>query len=210
MVQGLVEHFTYAGILVILLLAGTGLPIPEEVPIVTSGVLSHAGVVRWWIALPLCIIGVLSGDCILYWSGRYWGEQVLERRWVRRLLTPEREATLKSAYLQHGAKIIFGARHVVGVRAPAFLTAGIAGIPFWKFLAADGAAALVGIPLNFGLAYFLADHIKQLMAEVHRIERWLTVLALAAGLAWLAVVRRRRGRVVNWSPPGGGSSRGRS
>jgi len=41
-------------------------------------------------------------------------------------------------------KTIALARHVAGLRAAAFLTAGMARVPFWKFIAADaGAAALL-------------------------------------------------------------------
>lgn len=76
------------------------------------------------------------------------------------------------------------ARHVLGLRAAAFLTAGIARVPFWKFVLADAGAALIGVPLGFGLAYFFTDRIKAILADVHRAERWLGL----AGLLVLAVV----------------------
>jgi len=41
-------------------------PIPEELPILSAGVLSHEGVARWWIALPVCLVGVLAGDAVLH------------------------------------------------------------------------------------------------------------------------------------------------
>lgn len=65
----LIEHFTYAGVFVVLLLASLGLPVPEEVPILAGGILAHQQVVRWWIMLPVCIAGALSGDCVLYLDG---------------------------------------------------------------------------------------------------------------------------------------------
>jgi len=55
----------------VLLAAGLGAPIPEEVPIVAAGVLSHTAAMRWWAALPVCVAGVLSGDVILYWVGHH-------------------------------------------------------------------------------------------------------------------------------------------
>jgi len=74
-------------------------------------------------------------------------------------------------------------------RVAAFVTAGSAGVPFWKFLVADGGGALFGVPLAFGLAYFFTDQIKVIMADVHRTERWLPLaglLALAATVvAWV-------------------------
>lgn len=88
MVEGLIEHFTYAGLFLTLLAASLGLPVPEEIPIVAGGVLASQAVVRWWIALPVCLAGVLSGDIVLYWAGRRWGERLLEWRAVGRVLSP--------------------------------------------------------------------------------------------------------------------------
>ena len=75
----------------------------------------------------------------------------------------------------------------MGLRAAAFLTAGIARVPFWKFIVADAGAAVVGIPLGFGLAYFFTDQIKAIVADVHRAERWLGLAVLLALAAMLVI-----------------------
>ncbi len=182
LVQWIVENFTYLGIFSVLFIAALGVPIPEEVPIVAAGVMAQEELARWWIALPVCILGVLCGDVVLYWSGRHWGEQLLNWRVVR--------------------------IHVMGLRAAAFLTAGIAHVPFWKFLAADGAAATLGVPVSFGLAYFFADQLQEVMTNVHQVERWLGLLAVivvATGLG-LAIWRRSRQGVPGEPQNGHGQS----
>ena len=194
LVASLIEQLGYVGLFLILFIAGLGVPIPEELPIVTGGVLSNQMVLRWWIALPVCIVGVLVGDVVLYWAGHHWGEHVLAWRPVRWVLTPAREEQLKTAYRTHGVKIVFTARHVMGLRAAAFLTAGIARIPFWKFLAVDGAAALVSVPFGFFLAFLFADQVEQVFRDVHRIERWLTLAALVGVAIWVTIAVRRRGQ----------------
>ena len=185
--QEFVNNFTYLGIFAVLLLGSLGVPIPEEMPIIAAAVLSHAGLVRWWLAVPVCLLGVLSGDMALYWVGRYWGEQVLNWRLVRLGLSPAREQWLKAAYRRHALKTVVTARHVMGIRAAAFLTAGSARVPFWKFAVADAGAALFGVPLTFGIAYFFANQIKAIMADVHRAERWLGLAGLLALAAMLVV-----------------------
>ena len=194
MLERLIDSSPYVGILAALCLGSLGAPIPEEIPVVTAGVLARQGVVRWWLALPLCIAGVLSGDIALYWVGRHWGERVLELRLVRYVLDPARREKLTAAYRKNGLIIVFAARHVMGLRAAAFLTAGIARIPFWKFLAVDGAAIGYGVPLNFSLAYLFADRVHELLANVHRIDRWIAVLAVVAVAGWLAFAVWRRSR----------------
>jgi membrane protein DedA with SNARE-associated domain len=190
------EEFTYLGVFLVLFAAGLGVPLPEELPVMAGGVLAHEGVVRWWLMLPVCVLGVLSGDVALYWIGRHWGERVLSWRVVRFVLSPEREESLKAAYRRHGVKIVFTARHVMGLRAAAFLTAGIARVPFGKFLAVDAAGALVGVPVSFGLAFFFTDQLEAIIADVHRIERWAVIIALVVAAAWIGVRAYRRSQAL--------------
>jgi membrane protein DedA with SNARE-associated domain len=170
-VADLIERFTYAGIFLVLFVAGLGGPIPEEAPILTAGVLASQDVIRWWGGLLVCFVGVLSGDATLYWIGHHWGEHIMDWRLIRFVLTPERERVMVAAYHRHGVKIVFTARFVVGFRSAAFLTEGIVGIAFWKFLLVDTLAALVGIPLGFGVAYLFTDQLPAFLHGVHRVEK---------------------------------------
>ena len=204
--QEFADNFTYLGIFAVLLLGSLGVPIPEEMPIIAAAVLSHEGIVRWWLALSVCLVGVLSGDMVLYWVGRHWGEQVLDWRLVRLVLSPARDKWLKAAYRRHALKTVVTARHIMGLRAAAFLTAGIARVPFWKFVVADAGAAVLGVPLGFGLAYFFTDQIKAIVADVHRAERWLGLVGLLA-LAALLVVGVVAGNVSRLMCPEGGPAR---
>jgi membrane protein DedA with SNARE-associated domain len=191
MVQHLIASLSYAGVLLVLLLGSLGLPIPEEVPIATAGILSHQQLMRWWLALPTCIVGVLSGDLLLYAAGRRWGERVLDRRLLRRLIDRERLDHIEAAYRRRGALIVFLARHVIGLRAVAFLGAGVVGLPFSRFLLADGLAIAYGVPFTFTIAYLFSEHMHAIMAEVHRVERWVALAALLAAAGSLYVVLRR-------------------
>ena len=182
--------------------AGLGIPVPEELPILAGGALASEKVIRWWVALPVCLVGVLSGDIVLYWVGRHWGERILEWRMVRHVLSRDREEKLKTAYRRHGVKIVFAARHVVGFRAAAFMTAGIAHVPFLKFLAVDICAALVSVPLGFGIAFFFTDQLAAVLAGVHRVERWLLLLVMVAVALWLGIVAWRKSRAADEEPAG--------
>src|SRR5437879_2256959 len=141
--QEFVDNFTYLGVFAVLLLGSLGVPIPEEMPIIAAAVLSHEGIVRWWLALLLCLLGVLSGDVVLYWVGRHWGEQVLNWRMVRLVLSPAREQWLKAAYRRHALKTVVTARHVMGLRAAAVLPAGRACVPLWKVVVSAAVTAVI-------------------------------------------------------------------
>jgi hypothetical protein len=79
----------------------------------------------------------------------------------------------------------------MGLRAAAFLTAGNAGVPFWKFVVADAGAAVLGVPFLFGMAYFFTDEIAAIVADVHRVERWLALAGLLVLMVVLVVSVRR-------------------
>lgn len=196
MIERLIASSPYIGIYVALCLGGIGLPLPEEVPIVTAGVLAHKDVVRWWLALATCIAGVLTGDLVLYWTGRRWGERVLDLPLVARFLDAKRRDSLEASYRRHGVLIVFAARHVMGLRAAAFVTAGIVKLSFWKFLAADGLAIAYGVPLNFAIAYFFTAHLRVILDDVRRVESWLALVLLVGGAVWISVALWRRSRRV--------------
>jgi membrane protein DedA with SNARE-associated domain len=191
---GVVEQFSYLGIFSVLLLASLGVPIPEEMPIIVAAVLTHEGFARWWVALPVSIAGVLAGDVVLYWVGRRWGESIVQWRIVRSVLNRQREERLKAAYRRHAVKTVIVARPIIGLRAAAFLTAGIAGVPFGRFVAADCGAALVGVTMIFWLAYLFTDQLTEALADVRRVERWLALVALVVAAVALVVAARRRSR----------------
>ncbi len=194
MFDRLIATSPYVGLYVALCLGGVGFPIPEEVPVITAGVLAHQGVIRWWLGLLVCVAGVATGDAVLYVTGRRWGKRVLELRLVSRFLSVERRDALEESYRRHGVLIVFAARHVMGLRAAAFVTAGVVKLPFWKFALADGIAIAYGIPLNFTIAYFFTEHLHAILADLRRVESWIVLVLLVALTAWGSLALWRRSR----------------
>src|SRR5438132_226902 len=79
--------------------AGIGAPIPEELPVIGAGVWvgtnpDDLGPERWLI-LPVCIVGVVISDCLLYSIGRLWGQRLLQQRWLARLLPLEKRSHIE-------------------------------------------------------------------------------------------------------------------
>ena len=56
------EHFIYGGLFLILFLSGLGLPIPEEITLLTGGFLINLGFIRFYPTLAAVFVGVLTGD----------------------------------------------------------------------------------------------------------------------------------------------------
>jgi membrane protein DedA with SNARE-associated domain len=192
------EFWQYAGVFGALVAAGFGAPIPEEIPIATGGVLvgrdwGDPDGLKWWVMLPLCILGVVLCDTILYLAGRKWGRWLIRRKWVqRRVLSPERFAKIEKNFHDYGIRILLIARLMPGIRTPVFLSAGICRLPFRKFLLADAIYAIPGVNLIFWLAYYLTDAFMNLL---HKVESYrelavVAVLSFVAGFITATFVRR--------------------
>ena len=152
--------------------------------------------------LPLCIVGVVLCDTILYFAGRKWGRWLIRLKWVqRRFLSPERFQKIEKNFHDYGIRILLIARLLPGIRTPVFLSAGIVRLPFRKFLLADAIYAIPGVNLIFWLAYWLTDTFMELL---HKLESYrelaiIAILSFVAGFITATFVRRP---VATGSPDG--------
>jgi membrane protein DedA with SNARE-associated domain len=191
---------SYLLITVVLILTGSGLPIPEEVPIIAAGILSGREVLHWWIAFPCCLFGAIVGDSIMYWIGYHFGHGVLRDhpRWAR-WVTPEREAQIEEKFRQHGFKVFLVARFLVGLRSPVYLTAGILRVSFKRFFLIDLFCATAVVGTFFGLTYLFGQFVPQL---IRKAEVWLTVVVVIVLLcAAIYLWRRYRRKIAALGEP---------
>jgi len=188
----------YVAVFSALVAAGFGAPIPEEIPIATGGVLvgrdwNNPEGLKWWIMLPVCIVGVILCDTILYVAGRKWGRWLIRLNWVqRRMLSPEQFQKIEKNFHDYGIRILLIARLLPGIRTPVFLSAGIVRLPFRKFLLADAIYAIPGVNLVFWLAYWLTDTFMELLHKVqsYRELAVIAILSFIAGFITATFVRR--------------------
>lgn len=191
------DHVSYLGIIVVLILTGSGLPLPEEVPIVAAGVASSQGTLNPWGAFLCCLLGALAGDSVIYAIGYHFGYSLVTRHpRFAHLLHAEREAKIEEMIRRHGLKVFFLSRFMVGIRAPVYLTAGILRMSFRRFLLIDAFCATSVVGVFFGVAYAYGDHVAALIRLIHRSEMGLSIVVVSALCVatcyWLW--RRHRGK----------------
>lgn len=200
MTGNLIAQYGYFGIVLLLVLGGLGVPIPEEAPIVLSGILAHKERMNVWLALLACFTGVLVGDFVVYGLGYFYGEKVLSFRLTRKLLTRSREEQIKGYFHRHGIKILIVGRFAVGFRTAAYLTAGILRLPPLRLLLADLFAASLSTFFMFGLGYWCADWVEMGLSE---LKHYLIVLIYVIVMSWVGFsyykARKRAGRSIG--PP---------
>lgn len=176
----ILTHGSYAAIVALLALTGAGLPIPEEVVIVAAGVLSSSSVDQLdpVLALLSCLLGAVLGDCVMYGIGRSLGHAFLRRhRWFGRLIQAEREEQMEKIVQQHGLKVSFVARFLVGLRAPIYFAMGVMRVDFFLFLLRDAACAALVVSIFFWLSYFCGGWIGE---HIRNSQLAITVVAVVA------------------------------
>jgi membrane protein DedA with SNARE-associated domain len=165
------SHGSYLIITIVLILTGSGLPVPEEAPIIYAGLLAGAGSLNPWIALACCIFGAIVGDSIMYWIGYHFGRGVLrDHPWFARWVTPEREDQIEAMFKHHGLKVFFVTRFLVGLRSPVYLTAGILQVSFKRFFMIDLFCATMVVSTFFGITYKFGQNGQVILKWVRKAE----------------------------------------
>lgn len=188
MLDFLIEFFTdygYIAVFGILILCGFGLPVPEDITLVSGGVISGLDLANPHTMCVVGLAGVLIGDSTMFLAGRIFGYRIQKLKTFRRILSPRRFSHIQRKFKQYGLSLLFVARFLPGLRSPIFLVAGMSRrISYLTFILMDGFAALISVPVWVYLGYFFADNLDLLMEYVKDVQ---TMIYLALGLV-LAIV----------------------
>lgn len=182
------EHFTYLGLLVVLVLCGLGLPVPEDAVLLTGGFLAHRGIVDYPVALAISFVGVITGDCSLFFLGRRFGTGLLRYFGVIRPNSRKSIARMRAFMSRHGHRAVFYGRFLAGLRALVYLSAGSLGVPTSRFLMYDLLGALISVPLVVSLGYIFGGEIERILHYLGGIQRALLIIVALSVVIWLSRV----------------------
>ncbi len=199
LVSNYIEHFTYLGLFVILILCGMGLPIPEDIVLLAGGYLVHRGVIRYTLTLGVSFIGVVSGDCSLFLLGRHFGQNVLRYLELWKPAARAQIVKLEDFMRRHGHKAILYARFLAGMRALIYISAGMLGVPLSRFLTFDFLGALLSVPIVVSIGYFFGGQIETAVEWLGGVERaviLVTAICFAVYIARLVAAQRQSRAVI--------------
>ena len=116
-----------------------GIPLPGEIILVSSALLSSQGHVNPWIVGACATAGAIVGDSIGYAIGRRGGRPLLEKlgRRFPKHFSAGHVATAEASFERWGMWAVFFGRFVALLRIFAGPLAGVLRMPYWKFLIAN-------------------------------------------------------------------------
>jgi membrane protein DedA with SNARE-associated domain len=209
--------YGYLAVFGMLLLCGFGLPLPEDITLVSGGIIAGLACEptdHIWSALRDCaavhvmlivsLVGVLVGDGIMFSLGYLYGDRITRLRLLSRVLTPARYQMVQEKFSKYGTWVLFSARFMPGIRSSIFIIAGITRqVSFLRFIATDGAAAMISVPLWVYLGFWGAHQRDQLVHWINTGKMSFLVLLAVVAVVFLLVFfikRKRQGKTDG--PPG--------
>ena len=188
-------QYGYAAVFFVLVICGFGVPIPEDLTLVTGGVISGLGYTNVHIMVLVGMLGVLAGDGFMFVAGRVWGDKILKFKPIARVMTPKRYAQVQEKFDKYGNWVLFVARFLPGLRTAIYVSAGISRkVSYLRFILMDGLAALISVPLWIYLGEYGARNTDWLMEKMHSLQSGIfAVLGIVAVVvAWLWWRKYRR------------------
>src|SRR5436309_1718829 len=184
LLANLLARYGYAIVFLGVFLESAGVPVPGETVLLAAGFFASQGTFALPWVIGLGIGAAILGDNVGYWIGRRAGRPLVERYGRLVGLTPGRIAAFDAFFQRHGARTVFLARFVTGLRVVAALFAGVARLPWSEFLLYNAAGALVWATTVTLAGYFFGRSWELLHRWFGRAALFGAALAIAlAGTA---------------------------
>jgi len=170
-----------------------GFVVPGDVAVVLAGGLAAWARLELGSVLLAVVAGVLVGANVSFWIGRRGGTALIERWGERFLVDKSRVERVEIYFSQHGAKTVFLASFVSGLKNLVPAVAGASRMSVGRFLIYNAAGSTVRAAGLIALGYVFGANLPKAFVWAGRFNVWL-LGAVAVLLVFLAVraVRKRR------------------
>jgi len=171
----------------ILFLGALGVPVGASVILIAAGAFSQQGILAWFPAAALGLLGAIIGDALSFGIGFYAKEWVSDRF--------SNSKAWKSAEQTFDARAgwaIYLTRFLVTALAiPTNLIAGGSGIQFRRFITYDSLGELTWIVLYGGLGYWFGSQWELVSTAISNFGGLMLGLLILVSGVWLAIRRLR-------------------
>ena len=188
--QELARQYGYGAVFFGIALENAGIPIPGETITLVGGFLAGSGDLGYGGVLLAAIAGAVLGDSCGYWVGRWGGWPLLTKAANFFNIPQAHLETARERFSQNAAGAVFFGRFVTLLRIFAGPMAGIAQMPYAKFLLYNIGGASIWATIMVTLAYFLGRvvSLEQIIAWVSQFGA-LSLLALLGMFSLYTIIK---------------------
>jgi undecaprenyl-diphosphatase len=185
----LFARYGYAVVFIGVFLENAGAPVPGETMLLAGAALSRYGSLKLFWVIAAAIVGATLGDNLGFFIGRRGGRALVERYGALLGMTGGRLAQFDRFFDRHGAKTVFAARFITGLRVFGAILAGASRLSWSRFLVFNALGAIVW-SATFGAVGYALGY------SWHTLEQWighsgLALLVLVGVIGALALLRAR-------------------
>lgn len=174
----LIKDYGYYLIFTLVMLGNMGVPVPEESPVIMAGFAAHEGILDYKWAVAVCIFSAILGDNIGYMIGRKGGRALILRYGQYVGINEEKLKKFEGFFERYGAKTVFIARFVAGLRWVAGPLSGAAHMPLGRFMIYNASGAVVWVLIMTQLGYHFGHRLPWLLKMIGRTNGVVVVIAL--------------------------------
>ncbi|MFM7559764.1 DedA family protein [Cylindrospermopsis raciborskii] len=182
-IQEFAQTYGYWAVFVGILLENLGIPLPGETLTLVGGFLAGSDELNYWLVLGDAVTGAVIGGICGYWIGRLGGWSLLVKAGKIFRISEERLVSIKDQFSENAGKTVFFGRFFALLRIFASPLAGIAEMPFGKFLVYNLAGASAWASVMVTLAFFAGK-----IVSLEQLVAWVSQFALLALLILVLVI----------------------
>jgi membrane protein DedA with SNARE-associated domain len=140
------EEYGYWAVFGVTLIENLGIPMPGQTILIAGVLLASQGNMHILLLLFTAWAAAVTGDMIGYAIGHFGGRALVLRYGHYVLVNPRRLEYVEKFFQRHGGVVVVVARFFEVLRQINGIVAGIAAMPWWRFLTFNilGAALWVG------------------------------------------------------------------
>jgi membrane protein DedA with SNARE-associated domain len=189
-------YYVYGFIVLFMSASSFGLPIPEELTLVSAGLVAYtarnpdiypppypgAESVNLITLSVVCFLAVLGSDIVVYFIGKVFGTKIVNSKLFKKSVSEKNYAKINNLFLKYSDWACGIFRFTPGVRFPGHVTCGLMGVPFWKFILIDGTAALLTVPTQVLLVAFYG---REILDKIKEFKLALVIIIGVGIIFWL-------------------------
>ncbi|QED49275.1 DedA family protein [Cytobacillus dafuensis] len=156
----LVDQYGYLIFFLAFCLGPFGIPVPNEITILTGGVLANEGVMNPWIIYICILTGLLTAVTIGYILGKMFSQRILLR--LKGKKSNRHFIKAEKLFNKYGNLAICIGFFIPIVRYLVPVAAGISGVKYKVFALLSYSTAIIWTSAFFGLGMTLGDRFSQI------------------------------------------------
>lgn len=185
----LVSGWGYPGIVILMAMESSVLPVPSEFVMPPAGYLVSQGEMNPYIVVACATVGSVVGALANYFVAAVFGRTFLHRFGKYVLITPRRLDLIDGFFIKHGEMTTFTGRMLPVVRHLISFPAGLAGmkLPRFMFFTALGSGIWAYVLMMVG--FVIGNNIDSVRSHMHMITL-VTVAVLCVMVGLYTYIRR--------------------